>query len=799
MKKLWYLFLLTLLLTANCKNNTTSFDHDDNPTLEESSFGKATAGENTTVIPKETLENLTNVSEDGSVFTFSSNDVAFNNLKEGSILVMGISPNTPMGALRKVDHLEKRKSQAQDSTVSIYTVDATLEEAFKSLELDTTNINLDPTQVDSIVYKVPSLGIHSKITDQTHPKLADFAFTIPFDQVFYQSAENPEEQIKLSGELNINPSFDLDLQIDNYQLENLQLLMQNELDAELNLTATINQSIEDEVIILQYWFTPIPLGPFIVITPVFNIALGMTGSASSGIEANLTGNINSKLGIKYKSGTWEPLSNFDDPKFSGEMEEIETNVSLKGYVAPGFDFLIYGIVGPYAELQGYGEASVDANRNPKLQVYGGVGATAGVKMAIFSKIIPPHEFPDLYNWRKLIYEAGFEEAIEVTTKGVTDITETTATSGGEIINDGGETIATKGVCWGTNQEPGLSDSCTDEGGGSEPFTSELTGLTPQTQYYVRAYTSNNMETVYGQEVSFTTLDSTEPSLGVWTQIADFPGPKRGGAVSFTIGNKSYVGTGQFTSGSNLNMYNDFWEYNPETNTWNQISSIPAIGRVSAVGFSIDGKGYVGSGRYSFTNSDGLSDFWEYDPLTDNWIQVKNLPKEISGGIGFAINGKAYVGTGQVGIKYINDFWEYDPSSNNWIEKASFAGDVRRNATSFVIGNLGYIGTGDFRHSNKSDFWEYNPDTDTWIQKANFPGSSRSVATGFSIGNKGYLGTGWDGSSLNDLWQYDPLKDVWIRKADFKGSNRHSPVGFSIGDSGYIGLGVYPTDFWKYTE
>ncbi|MBR5810660.1 MAG: hypothetical protein IKY36_04700 [Bacteroidales bacterium] len=93
----------------------------------------------------------------------------------------------------------------------------------------------------------------------------------------------------------------------------------------------------------------------------------------------------------------------------------------------------------------------------------------------------------------------------VTTNEVIGITNTTATSGGVIISDGGGEILAKGVVWSMRQNPTLeSSNMTNEGEGTDAFTSQLSGLTPGIPYYVRAYATNVMGTTYGEEKQFTT-------------------------------------------------------------------------------------------------------------------------------------------------------------------------------------------------------------------------------------------------------------------------------------------------------
>ena len=95
----------------------------------------------------------------------------------------------------------------------------------------------------------------------------------------------------------------------------------------------------------------------------------------------------------------------------------------------------------------------------------------------------------------------------VITTPVSDITAITATGGGNVISDGGMAVTTRGICWNTTGNPTIADSHTTDGTGTGSFTSNISGLTHSTTYYVRAYATNSIGTTYGEELSFTTLDT----------------------------------------------------------------------------------------------------------------------------------------------------------------------------------------------------------------------------------------------------------------------------------------------------
>ncbi|HNY03329.1 MAG TPA: hypothetical protein PKG48_12105, partial [Bacteroidales bacterium] len=93
----------------------------------------------------------------------------------------------------------------------------------------------------------------------------------------------------------------------------------------------------------------------------------------------------------------------------------------------------------------------------------------------------------------------------VTTTAATAVTMTTASTGGNVVSDGGSTITARGVCWGTTANPTIAGSHTTDGSGTGVFISSLTGLLANTTYHIRAYATNATTTTYGSDMFFTTM------------------------------------------------------------------------------------------------------------------------------------------------------------------------------------------------------------------------------------------------------------------------------------------------------
>jgi len=134
----------------------------------------------------------------------------------------------------------------------------------------------------------------------------------------------------------------------------------------------------------------------------------------------------------------------------------------------------------------------------------------------------------------------------ISTKSVSSISATSAYSGGYISSNGGEIITSRGVCWSTKQFPTTDNFKTIDDSGSGLYASYITGLTPGTTYYVRAYAINSLGTTYGDQLSFTpfelaSLPDIHKTFGDAAFRLNDPSSPANGAFSFSS-SKSTVAT-----------------------------------------------------------------------------------------------------------------------------------------------------------------------------------------------------------------------------------------------------------------
>ncbi|MDQ3109376.1 MAG: T9SS type A sorting domain-containing protein [Bacteroidota bacterium] len=282
----------------------------------------------------------------------------------------------------------------------------------------------------------------------------------------------------------------------------------------------------------------------------------------------------------------------------------------------------------------------------------------------------------------------------------------------------------------------------------------------------------------------------------WIQKAGFPGPARHRATAAAVGNRGYMGLGHVNSVFDI-LYDDWFEYDPGSDSWTQKANYPGGPRYHAACFTTGNKIYVGTGRN--VNANLVNDFYCYNPATNSWTTLTPFPGSgRRGAIAFAINGYGYIGTGS----YTTDFFRYDPVTDTWTPRAAIPGSGRTSSVAFAINGKGYVTTGD-ASGPSGDMWEYNPVLNSWTAKANLPGLPRMEACGFALNGLAYVGTGDNfssGTNYQDFWSFDPATNAWTQVMDFSGSARRYMVSFVIGTRAYTALGtsgINYADLWEY--
>jgi N-acetylneuraminic acid mutarotase len=261
-----------------------------------------------------------------------------------------------------------------------------------------------------------------------------------------------------------------------------------------------------------------------------------------------------------------------------------------------------------------------------------------------------------------------------------------------------------------------------------------------------------------QGVIFSDLWEYDPSTDHWTKKADFPGGSIQFPAAFSIGQQGYVCTGIRGSYS---WRQDMWAYDASSDSWRQLADFPGGYRYTAVGMRIGNKGYVGTGNYRsgpWVPATYLNDWWEFDPVSETWLQRANVPERgRCNATGMGLNDKGYVGAG---VYYydtrLSDWWEFDPMTNQWSRKADIPGLPRYSANSFTNHNQVYVASG-YYYSFLSDMYAYDPNTNSWSNQVFSPITARYLSNTFSFSDHAYMLTGAaapSGYATDEVWQFN---------------------------------------------
>jgi uncharacterized protein (TIGR02145 family) len=204
----------------------------------------------------------------------------------------------------------------------------------------------------------------------------------------------------------------------------------------------------------------------------------------------------------------------------------------------------------------------------------------------------------------------------VTTNAISGVTPTGAISGGNVTSDGNSPVTARGICWHTSPNPTLADNVTNNGSGLGSFTSNISGLTPSTTYYVRAYATNGVGTAYGNAISFTT--SAPPC----NPVTDIDGNTY---LVLQLGSQCWMRENlrvtRYANGTNITL-----SATPSTNTAYRMNPNNNASNVSTYGYLYNWAAAMNGASSSDSNPSGVQgvcpDGWHLPSKTE-WEQLKN--------------------------------------------------------------------------------------------------------------------------------------------------------------------------------
>jgi uncharacterized delta-60 repeat protein len=420
---------------------------------------------------------------------------------------------------------------------------------------------------------------------------------------------------------------------------------------------------------------------------------------------------------------------------------------------------------------------------------------------------------------------------EVTTVSPSNITDSSATCGGNVTDDGGAIVTARGVCWNTLGNATISDSCTNDGNGTGEYTSNITGLSPNTTYYVRAYATNIDGTAYGDELIFTTKIKI-----IWQKFLGGRSSEQAYSIQQTT-DGGYIFAGYTTSDDDyITGYNGYYDYliMKLTSTgeleWYKVYGGSAMEIAYSIQQTIDG-GYIVAGKSASDNGDVLENNGE----TDIWILKLTSAGDIDwqkslgqNSIDEAYSIQQTYDTGYIiagstsSSSTMSDYWIVKLTSAGNIDWQKSIGGSNGDKAYYVrqTSDEGYIIAGE-SNSNDGDVSGYHGDTDCWIVKLTSTGEidwQKSLGgsdwdEAYSIHqttDEGYIFAGASDSNDGDVSGNHGTRDCWIVKLTSTGEidwqkslgGSYRDEAYSIQqttDGGYIFAGYTRSDDGDVTE
>lgn len=354
----------------------------------------------TKVLSDDTTDHLTSVSPDGSVLTFSESSEELKELKPGEIIVDDPSPAAPDGFLRKV--VDTSRSGGK---MVVEATEATLEEAIAEGEVN-FKTTLEPASIEQTTFLAGT-------TLNQSPEVAEgMSFNYNLNNVILYDADgNPgttHDQVKANGRVALNTDIDFSFKTGFWIFGKTKISFvqtTSEL-AELEIIYESGYQLQKQIEIARHYFSPFTVwvGPVpVVFTPVLTVYVGVDGWVYTSVTSRVHQSASLSYGVKYDDG-WKPIGSFNN-SFSFAPPALDASLSIKGYAGTSMSLLLYGVVGPHADLVPFLLLNADINKTPWWQLYGGLEVWAGVKIEVLGKSVADYQ-TKVIEYSKLLDEAS---------------------------------------------------------------------------------------------------------------------------------------------------------------------------------------------------------------------------------------------------------------------------------------------------------------------------------------------------------------------------------------------------------
>ncbi|MCP4360384.1 MAG: SUMF1/EgtB/PvdO family nonheme iron enzyme, partial [Chloroflexi bacterium] len=340
----------------------------------------------TEVLTDDTTQHLVSVSGDGATFTFSQSTPELAALDPGDVMVGDISSTAPYGFLRQVVSVD-----ASGGQVVVQTNDATLEDAIEQASI---HHNRTLTTED-IAYSSLADGV--SLVQNGPAAVQGTVFVYNLNNVVLYDLDGDlgttDDQVTANGSITLETSYDFNLIVKNWQIDYLYFTRDNVETAELIIEADLEKSVSELKQIASHTFTPITIQVGwlpVIFVPVLEINVGVDGNVHVNVTSSVTQQATLRVGLEYDNAAWTPISELTN-SFTYVPPTLSATLDMKGYTEAQFRLMLYGVVGPYAEVEPYLQLQADINAVPWWTLYAGLDVPIGIKVEVLGKTIADYE------------------------------------------------------------------------------------------------------------------------------------------------------------------------------------------------------------------------------------------------------------------------------------------------------------------------------------------------------------------------------------------------------------------------
>ncbi len=339
----------------------------------------------------------------GGVLEFYDVDLAgpeLSNITVGSIMQSGVTDEMPFGLLRRVVAV----NPVGTNELSVVTVQATLEEAIQEGEFTVGYNDQD--------WSVSAINGHDRggALMSIMPSPMSGPIEIPLESVVLYDDQQGGRVIA-NGTILVSPDFDLHMKIFGAKMKKFNFENRTTITADVTIESHVEYRVSEKKEIyskyLPTWEFPVG-GMMVVITPKLSVSIGLDGKISTGISVGTLYQNTITASVSWDKENQWVYSKDSSPTATFTPPASKITADAKIYARPRLDLLLYGVAGPYAQVEGYFQWEASTDWDPWWTLEVGLIGIIGVKIELFGFVIAEPDPMEFTFYKEIIDDAGKE-------------------------------------------------------------------------------------------------------------------------------------------------------------------------------------------------------------------------------------------------------------------------------------------------------------------------------------------------------------------------------------------------------